>query len=61
MKYNIYSYKNGGFETVVEFVIDKYSDFIRGLYIGEEFYVITDSAVLVRDLNTFEKVTTIEL
>ena len=61
MQYNLYSYKNGGFEPVMEFVFDKYSDFLRGLYIGDEFYVISDSAVLVHDLNTFEKITTIEL
>ena len=61
MQYNLYSYKNGGFETVIEFVFDEYSDFIRGLYIGEEFYVVTDSAVLVHNLNTFEKITTVEL
>ena len=60
MQYNLYSYQNGGFEPVMEFVFDQYSDFLRGLYIGEEFYVVSDSAVLVHDLNTFEKITTIE-
>lgn len=61
MQYNLYSYKNDGFESVIEFVFDEYSDFLRGFYIGEEFYVVSDSAVLVHDLNTFEKITTIEL
>lgn len=61
MQYNLYSYKNGGFETVVEFKIEQISDFIRGLYIGEEFYIVTDSVVLVHNINTFEKVTTVEL
>ncbi len=61
MQYNLYSYKNGAFETVIEFKIEQISDFIRGLYVGEEFYVVTDSVVLVHNINTFEKVTTIEL
>ncbi len=61
MQYNLYTYKNGAFETVAEFKIEQISDFIRGLYIGDEFYVVTDSLVLVYDINSLEKVAVVEL
>ena len=61
MQYNLYSFKNGSFELVVEFKIEQASDFIRGLYIGDEFYVVTDSVVLIHNIDTFEKVANVEL
>ncbi len=61
MQYNLYAFKNGTFETVVEFKIEQNSDFIRGLYIGDEFYLVTDSVVLIHNINTFDKVASVEL
>lgn len=61
MQYNLYTFKNGAFELVVEFKIEQISDFIRGLYIGDEFYVVTDSVVLIHNINTLEKIASIEL
>lgn len=55
LKYYVFSYEGGKFKKVFE---RKFADFyedMRGIYIGNEFYVITDDFLYTFDIKTFEK------
>ena len=61
MVYVVYSYENGEFVKKAEIGLDGFkSERTRGLFIGDELYIIAQDGILVYDVNTFEKVTELE-
>lgn len=61
MEYRVFSFENGGFVQRALIELNKVDGNVRGLYIGSEFYIVTESSLVVLDINTFEKLTEIEL
>lgn len=61
MKYKIFSYIDGELKEVInQNINDNEWGNIRGLYIGEYIYIVTEnSGVYVYDMNTFDKVVTV--
>ncbi len=59
-KYMIYEYTGTGFNCKAELTVDndyKYAmDDVRGLFIGDNFYVISRQALQVYDINTFTQI-----
>ncbi len=60
-EYRVFSFENGGFtaKSTVEF--NGVFENVRGLYIGNEFYIINDSILSVYDIASFTKYTEITL
>lgn len=56
MVYNIYEFKNEKFKLLKQIKIDLNGNEARSLYIGEEFYIITEQTIWVYDINTFEEI-----
>ncbi len=61
--YVLYKYENGAFTEKLNIPLNNAVSFnlARGLYIGEEFYVVSYSRIDVIDLNTFEKISSINI
>ena len=59
--YMIYSYENGKFVQKAKVDFGKTFENIRGLYIGEEFYLVSDNTLCVYDINDFSKVAEIKI
>jgi len=61
--YVLYKYENGAFTEKLNLPLNNAVSFnlARGLYIGEEFYVVSYSQIDVIDLNTFEIISSLEL
>lgn len=56
-RYMVYEFTQGDFRKLAEINLGGTYSQIRGLYIGNEFYIIADSYILVYDINTFSKIT----
>ena len=61
----IYKYTGDGFEKqVVITVNDQYNYYamtdIRGLFVGDNFYVVSDAALQVFDIDTFSPILSIK-
>lgn len=54
--YNVYEFKNGEFNFLKQINVDMKGDETRGLYIGDEFYIVTEQTIWVYDMNTFEEI-----
>ena len=52
--YLIYSFENGDFRKLSEIKLGKYYNFVRGIYIENEFYIISDNHIFSYDINTFK-------
>ncbi len=59
--YMIYNYTGEGFEELATVGIEAdYESTVRGLFVGDSFYVITDKELKVLDINTFAPLLTLE-
>ncbi len=59
--YVVYSYNNGEFTRLAQIELGEvYSD-VRGLYINEEFYIVTNKTLSVCRLDDFSVITTINI
>lgn len=59
--YMIYSYENGKFVQKAKVNFGKTFENLRGLYIGEEFYIISDDTLYVYNISDFSKVAEIKI
>jgi len=59
--YMIYGFGDGEFKLKSKTKIDQFSFGVRGLYINDEFYIVTEDTVFVFDLNTFIEIKRINL
>ncbi len=64
-KYMIYEYTGDGFECKAVLTInDQYNYYamtdIRGLFVEDSFYVVSDNALLVFDINTFSQIQSVQ-
>lgn len=59
-RYLVYSFENGDFRKLAEIYLGKFYEFVRGLYIGNEFYIVSDNEISVYSLNDFAKLSKIE-
>lgn len=59
--YCLFSFKNGSFETVAQIDLGNVDTQVRGLYINNEFYLVTDNFISVYDLATFTEISNISL
>ncbi len=64
-KYMIYEYAGDGFECKAVLTINDYYNYyamtdIRGLFVNDSFYVVSDSAVQIFDMNTFTQIATVK-
>ncbi len=65
IKYLIYRYTGDGFERVAALTIkDEYNYYamtdVRGLFVSDSFYVVSESVLRIYDVNTFLQVSSIE-
>ena len=62
-EYFIYGIENGKFTVKYRVSLDKlrYTEYMRGLYIGDYFYIVSPDFIQVVDYNTFADVSRIEL
>ncbi len=64
MKYMIYEYVDDGFNKLAELEIDgeyKYAmDDVRGLFVGNNFYIVSLEKLQVFDINTFSQIAVVE-
>jgi len=54
--YCIYSFENGKFIKKAQIETELSGESLRGLYIGDEFYIVTDNSLTVYDLSSFEPI-----
>ncbi len=59
--YCVYTLKGKEFKPLAKIELNGVYEGVRGLYIGDEFYLVTDKFVSVYDLETFQKISTLEL
>ncbi len=57
----VYAYNNGKFEIKLNEAFSVNQSFVRPLYIGDTFYIVTNTEVRYFNLNTFEKLGNIYL
>ena len=55
-KYEVFSFTDGEFVKKAEIVIASRNENVRGLYIGNELYIVTDDSLYVYSLENFELV-----
>lgn len=60
-KYLIFTFKNGGFKQLAEIKLGDVYTNVRGLYVGNSFYVVTDSTLYAYDMNTYTETSKIKL
>ncbi len=60
-EYRIFSFSNNAFNLKVKIKLDDVYDSLRGLYIGSEFYLVTEKNLLVYDANTYTEIARINL
>lgn len=60
-EYRLFTFKDGEFKALAEIEINKASSNIRGLYIGQEFYVVSEDYLFVYDMNDYSLITSIYL
>ncbi len=56
MGYRIFRLTENGFEQIKHIELGSTSEFIRGIYIGDEFYIITNQKLYVFNMSDFEKI-----
>jgi len=59
--YCIFSFENGFFRQMAEIKLGGVYEQVRGLYINQEFYVITNENVTVYDLETFTEIAKLKI
>ncbi|MBR2489786.1 MAG: hypothetical protein IKB45_04870, partial [Clostridia bacterium] len=59
--YCIFSFENGFFRQIAEIKLGGVYEQVRGLYINQEFYVITNENVTVYDLETFTEIAKLKI
>lgn len=59
--YCVYTLKGEEFKPLAKIELDGVYEQVRGLYIGDEFYLVTDKFISVYDLETFSKIAKLEL
>ena len=52
--YLIYNFQNGDFRKLAEIELENVYEFVRGIYIENEFYIISDNHIFSYDINTFK-------
>ena len=57
----VFAYENGKFVQKAKVDFGKTFENIRGLYIGEEFYLVSDNTLCVYNINDFSKVAEIKI
>lgn len=65
IKYLIYRYTGDGFERVATLTIeDRYNHYamtdVRGLFVGDSFYIVSESTLQTYEINTFLQVNSVE-
>ncbi len=55
-EYLIFSFENGSFQKKAEIKLGQAYGNIRGLYINNEFYIVTENSLVVLNLNDFSKI-----
>ncbi len=60
-EYRIFSFKDGAFVLEQRIELGKEFDNVRGLYIGEEFYIVTDGTLYVFNMNDYSEIARISL
>jgi uncharacterized secreted protein with C-terminal beta-propeller domain len=60
-EYHIYGFKNGQFQRKAKIELDRAYGNIRGLYINDEFYIVTENSVVVLNLDNFSKINELKL
>ncbi|MBQ8203403.1 MAG: beta-propeller domain-containing protein [Clostridia bacterium] len=61
IKYMLYNYTGEGFENLASIDIEAYYEgSVRGLFVKDGFYIITDTQLKVLDINSFEVLLTLE-
>lgn len=58
--YMIYAYENGRFIKKAQFDLGNVSFYVKGLYINEEFYLVTGEKLLVLDSNSLKTIGELE-
>ena len=59
--YMVYSYKDGKIVLNAQIELGNVYDEVRGLYINQEFYVVTEKSVSVYSLENFKHITTLDI
>ncbi len=60
-EYRVYSLRDGEFVKIAQISFNNVVDNVRGLYIDDEFYIVTDKALIVYDINAFTEITRINI
>ena len=60
-EYRMFKFENGEFIKLAEIKLNDYSSDIRGLYIGNEFYVVSNSSVKVYNMKDYSLISEIKL
>ena len=60
-EYRIFSFSNNEFNLKVKIKLDEAYDSLRGLYIGNEFYLVCEKMLLVYDADTYTEIARINL
>lgn len=60
-EYRIFEFSNGGFNLKAKILFGNIHDSVRGLYIGNEFYIVTDKNLFVYDINSYTELCRIDL
>lgn len=60
-EYHIYGFKNGQFQRKAKIELGRAYGNIRGLYINDEFYIVTENSVVVLNLDNFSKINELKL
>ncbi len=59
--YCVYTMRDGNFEPLAKIELDGVYEQVRGLYIGNEFYIVTDNFITVYNLNDFSQISKLTL
>ena len=60
-EYRIFGFTDGQFTLKAQIKLGNVYESVRGIYIGNEFYVITEKNLFVYDINTYTEITQISL
>ena len=60
-EYRIFEFSNGGFNLKAKILFGNIHDSVRGLYIGNDFYIVTDKNLFVYDINSYTELCRIDL
>lgn len=60
-EYRIYGFTDGEFSLKAQITLGNVYDSVRGIYIGSEFYIVTEKNLFVYDINSYTEITRINL